>query len=79
MPGEISRSYEGPADPCPACGGEGRPGCPVCRGSGWLPDDYECPDGGHQWTGRQLGGPPDMAESSEWVAWCKLCGVEKQD
>ena len=35
-----------------------------------------CPDGRHQWTGRQMGGPPDMAESYEWVEYCKVCGVE---
>ncbi len=43
MPGEISRSYDGPADPCPRC----RQGdkvvidvwCHWCRGSTWLPDE----------------------------------------
>ncbi len=32
-----------------------------------------CP---HEWTGKQLGGPPDMAESYEWVGYCKHCGLE---
>ena len=47
MPGEISRSYEGPADPCSKCGGSGGGPDPVhrcrhCDGLGWEPDD----DGG---------------------------------
>ncbi len=33
----------------------------------------------HEWTGQQLGGPPDMAESTEWVEYCKKCGYERDD
>ncbi len=45
MPGSISDSYDGPADPCPRC----RQGdrviidvwCHWCKGTTWLPDDDE--------------------------------------
>lgn len=33
----------------------------------------------HKWTGKQMGGPPDMAESTEWVGYCDVCGIEKKD
>ncbi len=36
-----------------------------------------CRDGEHVWVGQQQGGAPDMAESTEWVCWCKICGMEK--
>lgn len=35
-----------------------------------------CP---HRWTGQQVGGPPDMAESTEWVEYCAECGEEQVD
>lgn len=44
MPGPISDSYDGPADPCPVCNpngvpcGNARPNCPRCAGTFWLPD-----------------------------------------
>lgn len=33
----------------------------------------------HRWTGQQTGGPPDMAESTEWVCYCKSCGTERTE
>lgn len=69
---------------CPTCGGSGGSDdpalrCRACNGSGSIgpePDDTPCQ---HQWKSQQLGGPPDMAESYEWVTYCKLCGAEKVD
>lgn len=52
--------------PCPCTFAEN-----VCE-----PDAVVCQ---HEWTGQQLGGPPDMAESTEWVCYCKKCGMEKTD
>lgn len=34
---DVGRSTNGP--PCPHCGGRGPAGCPICNGSGELPDD----------------------------------------
>lgn len=43
-------------------------------------DDLEpCQQGEHVWVGQRQGGPPDKAESAEWVCWCKICGTEKTD
>jgi hypothetical protein len=43
----------------------------------YPPEDEEpCEDGKHQWVGQQMGGPPDAAESYEWVCYCKACGIE---
>jgi hypothetical protein len=39
-------------------------------------DEGPCPDGQHRWVGKRMGGPPDMAESCEWVEYCDVCGVE---
>ncbi len=30
----------------------------------------------HQWTGCQQGGDPADAGSTEWVRYCKVCGME---
>jgi hypothetical protein len=30
----------------------------------------------HKWSGCMLGGPPDVAESHEWVRYCAVCGME---
>ena len=30
----------------------------------------------HVWTGQQMGGPPDVADSYEWVEYCEKCGLE---
>lgn len=83
MPGSISDSYHGPADPCPSCSvdrhGERRPPdalCGVCFGTGWMPDDYVCPPGKHSWITEKTSGPIDPAE---YGAWCQVCGVEKID
>lgn len=44
MPGSISDSYNGPADPCPKCNpngipsGHATPHCIFCAGTYWLPD-----------------------------------------
>lgn len=44
MPGSISDSYDGPADPCPRCNPNGIPSgnaiswCVLCAGTYWLPD-----------------------------------------
>lgn len=85
MPGSISDSYEGPADPCPVCRGvvfapfAPLPPCTFCGGTGVWPDGKSCPDGTHKWTGQQMGGSPDTAEAAEWVGYCDVCGVEKTD
>lgn len=42
-----------------------------------IGDDRPCPDGHHVWTGRQMGGSPDVAESHEWVEYCDACGLER--
>ena len=45
MPGPISDSYDGPADPCPICNPNGVPSgranmrCLRCAGTFWLPDE----------------------------------------
>lgn len=45
MPGSISDTYDGPADPCPKCNpngvpsGNANPKCPLCGGTYWLPDE----------------------------------------
>ncbi len=39
-------------------------------------DEQPCKPGEHKWTGKQMGGPPDAAESYEWVEYCDVCGVE---
>jgi len=31
----------------------------------------------HRWIGKRQGGPPDMAESSEWIEFCDLFGMER--
>lgn len=43
----------------------------------FLSEGHDFPPCVHVWTGQQVGGPPDMAESAEWVAFCKECGAEK--
>jgi hypothetical protein len=30
----------------------------------------------HEWTGQQRGGDPVDAGSTEWVEYCKLCGMK---
>jgi len=32
----------------------------------------------HEWTGRQRGGDPADAGSTEWVEYCALCGMENE-
>lgn len=71
---------------CPKCSGAGGPPagkeclhedvCDYCDGTGVWPEGKPCPDGMHVWTGKQMGGPPDMAESYEWVGYCDVCGIE---
>lgn len=55
--------------------------CPDCDNC--LDMDYEpprctvcCYPEPHKWTGKQMGGSPDMAESTEWVGFCDKCGIE---
>lgn len=50
---------------------------PLWEIDGWLmfpaENDGPCQ---HEWTGRQRGGHPADASSTEWVKFCKLCGIE---
>jgi hypothetical protein len=33
----------------------------------------------HRWVGQQAGGRPDDASSYEWVCYCDVCGVERNE
>jgi hypothetical protein len=33
----------------------------------------------HRWVGQQAGGRPDDASSYEWVRYCDVCGVERNE
>ena len=59
---EISRSYDGPADPCPVCNpngvpsGHAKPNCLRCAGTFWLPD-FGCRVCGEPADGYYQGNP----------------------
>ena len=38
--------------------------CPCCLGN-------------HHWVGKQIGGDPTDAISTEWIEYCSECGMEK--
>jgi hypothetical protein len=33
----------------------------------------------HRWVGQQAGGKPGDASSYEWVCYCDVCGVERNE
>jgi len=63
------RTYTGNLGPCASFeqGANGR--CVYC-------DHEQSCHCQHEFTGQQAGGPPDMAESTEWVKYCRHCGYE---
>ncbi len=40
-------------------------------------DEAPCPDGQHVWKGHQ--NPNTADEFGEWVCFCDVCGIEKDD
>lgn len=50
--------------------------CPMCDET---PCACPCLPGQHTWKSQQLGGPPDVEDSYEWVTYCTVCGYEPQD
>lgn len=83
MPGEVSRSYEGPSDPCPVCKGTdllGSSFCVYCDGTGWWPDGKPCPDGFHTWIKEPRGDDPIMRPAeADMIEVCDACGIERTD